>query len=78
MEAKPVIIILTTYLVAYVAICYEGISAAVSSYMFVLSPFLLVCCVYLILKDDSHKYPELGKDEEWGYRDKAKAQTDIF
>jgi hypothetical protein len=78
MKTKPTAIILTSYLIVYAVICDTGISVVVSSLMAVLSPFLLVCSVYFILKDNTIDYPELKKDEEWGYRDKAKEQLGTF
>ena len=72
MKAKLAVIILTAYLVVYAVICDTGFSVTISSCMFILSPFLLVLCVYFILNDKTYKYPDLGKDEEWGYRDRTK------
>ncbi|HEY8782301.1 MAG TPA: hypothetical protein VIM16_11825 [Mucilaginibacter sp.] len=74
MKAKSVVMGLTIYLVVYALICDAGLSVTISSGMLLLSPFLLVWGVYSILKDDRQKYPELKKNEEWGYRDKARKE----
>jgi hypothetical protein len=78
MKATTAVSILTIYLVVYTALFQTGISLTILSYLFLIAPFLIVWMVYIVLKDDQYKYPELGKDEDWGYRDKTKDQLGVF
>lgn len=76
MKAKAAVILLTIYLIAYAFT--TSFFLRLSFYMFLMSPFLIVWSVYTVLKDDQNKYPELGEDEEWGYRDITKDQLGMF
>jgi len=78
MKAKPAVIIATLYLVVYVILFQTALSVTVLSYLFLISPFLMIWLVYTVLRDVSEEYPELGEDEEWGYRDKPKDQLGRF
>jgi hypothetical protein len=78
MKAIPAVILATLYLVVYVILFQIGTSMAILSYLFLFSPFLMIGLVYIVLKDDHEKYPELGEDEEWGYRDKPKDELGRF
>ncbi|EOR93308.1 hypothetical protein ADIARSV_3519 [Arcticibacter svalbardensis MN12-7] len=35
----------------------------------------MIWLIFTVLKDNRKPYPELGEDEEWGYRDKPKNQS---
>jgi hypothetical protein len=78
MNAKTAVSILTIYLITYVILFVTGFSVTIAMYMFLTSPVLLVWMVYSVLTDEQYKYPELGEDEEWGYRDKAKNELGMF
>ena len=78
MSAKAVVSILTIYLITYVILFVTGFSVTIAMYMFLTSPILLVWMVYSILTDEQYEYPDLGDNEEWGYRDKAKSELGIF
>lgn len=78
MKATTAVSILTIYLVVYTALFQTGFSLTILSCLFLIAPFLIVWMVYIVFKDDQYKYPNLGKNEEWGYQDKAKDQLGIF
>ncbi|WP_432710889.1 hypothetical protein [Pedobacter sp.] len=62
------IIILTTYLVVYIALSQLGGSSTIAL-MFLIAPFLVIWTVYVVLTDKKD-YPELPEDQEWAYRDR--------
>ncbi len=78
MKATAAVSILTIYLVVYTALFQTGTSLTILSYLFLIAPFLTFWMVYIVLKDGQYKYPDLGKDEEWGYQDKEKDQLGVF
>jgi hypothetical protein len=78
MKATTAVSILTIYLVVCTALSQTGFSLIILSCLFLIAPFLIVWMVYVVLKDDQYKYPELNKDDEWGYRDKTKDQLGVF
>jgi hypothetical protein len=78
MNAKTAVAIVTCYLIGFVVMLNFNLPETTIIYMFFLSPFLLIWMVYEILADDKHKYPELGKNEEWGYRDKKRDELGVF
>ncbi|WP_069659024.1 hypothetical protein [Arcticibacter eurypsychrophilus] len=78
MKATTAVIIATLYLIVYVILFQTEMSTTILSYLFLTSPFLMIWLVYTVLKDDHEQYPELGEDQEWGYRDKPKDKLDRF
>jgi len=78
MKANAAIILLTAYLVAFLSLLQSNASPLLLQVLFLLFPFALVTTVVIVLKDTSRPYPELGKNDEWGYRDKAKAELGMF
>jgi len=78
MKAKAAVSVLTIYLFAYAVLFHTRLSITILSSLFLIAPCLLLSMVYFVLKDDKQKYPDLGNDEEWGYRDKEKDQLGIF
>lgn len=78
MKAISAVIIATLYLIIYVILFRTGISFTILSYLFLISPFLMIWLVYTVIRDHYEKYPELGEDEEWGYRDKPRDQLGRF
>ena len=67
----------TAYLVIYVSLLSLGVSLVLSFYMLLISPFLIIWMVFCVLTD-ACGYPELKKDEEWGYRDMSKKGSRYF
>ena len=78
MKAIAAVIIATLYLITYVILFQTGISITILSYLLLISPFLMIWVVYTVLKDDHEPYPDLGEDEEWGYRDKPRDRLGRF
>jgi len=78
MKAITAVTTVTIYLVVYAILFALGFNVIVLSYLFLLSPLLIVPMVYSILKDNGIKYPELKKGEEWGYRDKERECLGLF
>lgn len=78
MNAKAAVSMLTIYLTLYAIVFATGFSITLLAWMFLISPFLLIWTVYMVLKDDSFKYPELPKGDEWGYLDKSKNELGMF
>ena len=78
MNAKTAVSILTIYLITYVILFVTGFSVTIAIYMFLVYPVLLVWMVYSVLTDEQYEYHDLGDNEEWGYRDKAKNELGIF
>jgi fatty acid desaturase len=78
MNAKVAVSMLTIYLVAYVIVFATGHYVNLLAYMFLASPVLLIAVVYFVLTDTTYTYPELGEDQEWGYRDKNKNELGVF
>jgi hypothetical protein len=78
MNAKAAVSILTIYLTGYVIVFAAGFSITLLAYLFLASPVLIIAMIYLVLKDNSCQYPELGENEEWGYRDKDKNELGLF
>lgn len=76
-SAKASVWIATLYLAVYTGLFSIGASSATLAIMFFMAPFLIIGMVYAILKD-SFKYPDLGDDEEWGYRDKDRRDLGLF
>lgn len=67
----------TAYLMIYVSLINLDVSLEVPFYMLIASPVLLFWMIYTVLKDQ-FKYPDLEKDKEWAYRDKAREDLDVF
>ncbi len=67
----------TAYLLVYIVLININVPLIIPFYMLVASPVLLIWMIYAVLKD-GFNYPELSEEEEWGYRDKAKEDLDIF
>ena len=78
MKAKTAVILTTIYLVVFVILCQTGVSVILLCSFFSLSPLLLAWMVYTTLKDNSQTYPELAKNEEWGYLDIEKDKLGMF
>ena len=78
MKSKTAVGLGTFYLILYTFSIESGYSMPIVSVLYPASFFVIIGMVYLFLKDDSEKYPELGKGEEWGYRDKSKDSLGIF
>ena len=78
MSAKTTVTIVTFYLIGFVVMLNFNLPETTFLYVFFLSPFLLIWMVYEILANDKHKSPELGKNEEWGYRDKKRDEMGVF
>jgi len=78
MKSAVAVIGVTVYLILFTFLFISGVALNTIPYMFLLSPFLVVAMILTVLKDNSHNYPELGPNEEWGYRDRSKGQLGIF
>jgi hypothetical protein len=78
MNAKTAVSTLIIYLVAYVIVFATGYYVNLLAYMFLVSPVMLIATVYFVLTDTTYTYPELGEDQEWGYRDKNKSELGVF
>lgn len=64
------------YLLAFLLFIYAG-QSVVASWMFVLSPVLLIWMVYTVIRHGQYDGPELD-EEEWGYEDRDKDDLGIF
>lgn len=78
MNAKAAVSILTIYLACYIIVFASGYSLTLLAAMFLASPLLICWMVYRVLKDDSFKYPSLGRDQEWGYLDRSESDLGLF
>jgi hypothetical protein len=78
MNAKAAVTIATCYLMGYVIMFNFNLFERIIYYVVFLSLFLIIWMVYEVLADDKNKYPELGKNEEWGYLDKKREDSDTF
>lgn len=78
MKATTAIITVTLYLLA-MTITGDFIgSTGLSAVLYLLSPLVIVGMIYIILKDTAKPYPELKKDEEWGYADANRDELGMF
>ena len=72
MNAKFAIGLATLYLVVYTGLLAAGVPLALQGALLTAAPVVLIWAVYRVLKDKSFQYPELSKDEEWGYLDEPR------
>jgi len=78
MNAKAAVSIATVYLIIYSALAAAGYNYPVVLALYLGSPIIVSATVYVVLKDSHIKYPELADGDEWGYRDKSKAELGVF
>jgi len=52
--------------------------SGLTSFLFVLFPFILIWIVFSILIHGKFEGKELGEQEEWGYTDKDKNELGVF
>jgi hypothetical protein len=71
MKAVIVTIWVTIFLLIFYAVCAYFSSPVLNSLLYLSAPVVLIMMVILILKDNSTKSKQLGKNE-WGYGDKNK------
>ena len=77
-SAKAFIILTTSYLFVYAIVINLGVPPLMTVLLGFFWPFIFIWMIYCILKDDQHKYPELGERQEWGYRDKNRDELGLF
>jgi hypothetical protein len=78
MKSTVAIGLATLYLFVYVALITTGYAYPVIVTLYLTSPLVVLGVVYTVLKDNSEEYPELGSNEEWGYRDRQKETLGLF
>jgi hypothetical protein len=71
------VLTITAYLTVYIGLISLDRAMPLAFYMLPASPFLVAWMVWSVLREP-YKYPELEENEEWGYRDRAKEELDIF
>jgi hypothetical protein len=72
MKATTAVAIATIYLVVFYILLNFNAGALFTMLVYLSLPVVIVGMVFIILLDDSIKYPELPDNDEWGYRDKKK------
>ncbi len=78
MKTRIAVITATTYLIVLSIITYNTVSIELCALMYLISPLIIIGMEYVVLIDNEYKYPELGANEEWGYRDKRKSELGLF
>jgi len=72
MKATTAVIIATIYLVVFYILLHSNASLLLTGFVFLTMPLVIIGMVFVVLLDDSAKYPELTNNDEWGYSDKKK------
>jgi hypothetical protein len=72
------VILVSALLVLHVMILSVNGPAAITWFLFAVSPFLLIWMVISVLRSDSYTGKELEDNDEWGYADKGKEDLGIF
>jgi len=72
MKATTAVIIATVYLVVFYVLLHSNASLLLTGFVFLSMPIVIIGMVFIVLLDDSVKYPELPDNDEWGYSDKNK------
>jgi len=78
MKATTAITWATIYLIVLYVVPNYLSSALLTGLLYLSFPVIFILMVIIVLKDDSVKSKELGKDEEWGYADKDKNELWIM
>jgi hypothetical protein len=78
MKANTSIFWATIYLIILYVVPNYSSSALLTGLLYLSFPVIFILMVIIVLKDDSVKSKELGKDEEWGYADKDKDELWIM
>ncbi|QEC79475.1 hypothetical protein [Mucilaginibacter ginsenosidivorax] len=68
MNARGALAMATLYLIIYATLVAIGY-ADIAVILFFASPLILLGTALIVLTDNRQKYPELDKNQEWGYRD---------
>jgi hypothetical protein len=77
MKAVTATIWSTMFLLALYVVCTYSSSPELNGLLYFSVPVVLIAMVFIILKDNSIKSKQLGKDE-WGYADKDKDELWII
>lgn len=70
MKATTAVSIATIYLVVFYILLHSDASLLLTGFVFLSMPLVIIGMVFVVLLDDSVKYPELPSNDEWGYSDK--------
>ncbi|MBS1525851.1 MAG: hypothetical protein JST19_09405 [Bacteroidetes bacterium] len=77
MKAGTAVAIATIYLVVYCVLLNIDLSPVLTGIAYLSVPVIILFLVFIVLFDDSRKYPQLHNDE-WGYTDKDKDDLGMF
>ena len=72
MKVTTAVAIATIYLVVFYILLNFNTGALFTMLVYLSLPVVIIGMVFIVLLDDSVKYPELPNNDEWGYRDKEK------
>ncbi|WP_114937783.1 hypothetical protein [Mucilaginibacter endophyticus] len=78
MKSTVIIGLATLYLFVYIALITLGYAYLVIVTLYLISPLVVLWIVYSVFKDNSKEHPELGCNEELGYRDRPKETLGLF
>ncbi|HAL81617.1 MAG TPA: hypothetical protein DCO83_04775 [Mucilaginibacter sp.] len=78
MKTKVFIIAVSLYIILFLITWNSASLIPLSFILFAFSPFIIVGMIYLVLKEQGFKYPELGEKDEWGYLDKKKCEMGLL
>jgi len=80
MIKKPlyVVVVVSIILLIYCILVGFNISLPVVYFIFSISPFLLAWLAYTVIRFGIYNGKEFQADEEWGYQDRNKEDTDVL
>ena len=80
MFTKPlrVVSIVSGILLLYCILVGFRVSLPLITFIFAISPFLLLWIAYSIIRHGAYDGTEFQQDEEWGYQDKKKEDLWVF
>ncbi|MBS1531075.1 MAG: hypothetical protein JSU01_12260 [Bacteroidetes bacterium] len=72
MKAGTAVVIATLHLIGFYILLNFDASLLVTALVFFSIPIVLMLTLFVVLLDDSSDYPQLAKNDEFGYSDKKK------